>query len=330
MIRRDSRCYNRDQFIAKAKAIHGDLYDYSETVLNGSQDPISFKCNRCGTTRMLSQAQCHIRKNKPCGCKPCNHDRLSPCKICGVAVSSKVYHAQAKRCKACCDKAKQDRVAHKESKHGKNCKTCGVWFVDRDRLYCTVECRSAYFESQRIQAACDNCGAALVLRPCETACKRKYCNANCQRAHQASGAWLSQRDLLKKGRSRKKAFDTLRSNRRKQDSQSAKWWAKCNAPIPRLSIELDPWVRKSQTASATLKNRQRFFTKKIGSSKILCWSDAVKSALCRTDKPVYVCNSANVEGQWSKKCDSVSRNMRRRVQIKATKNQRRETLRRGS
>ena len=103
MIKRNSRCYNREQFIAKAKAIHGDLYDYSDTVLSGSQDPVSFKCNRCGTTRTLSQAGSHIRKIRPCGCKPCNHDRLSPCKICGVSVSSKVYHAQAKRCKACCD-----------------------------------------------------------------------------------------------------------------------------------------------------------------------------------------------------------------------------------
>ena len=101
VIRRDSRCYNREQFIAKAKSIHGDLYDYSQTVLNGSQDPISFKCNRCGTTRTLSQAQCHIRKNRPCGCKPCNHDRLSPCKVCGVDVSSKVYHKQGFRCNEC-------------------------------------------------------------------------------------------------------------------------------------------------------------------------------------------------------------------------------------
>lgn len=220
----------------------------------------------------------------------------------------------------------------KQIKRAKQCKGCDKVILKKCRKtkFCSSKCKSAYFESQRIQAACDNCGATLVLRRCETACKRKYCNADCRRAHQGSGAWLSQEASIKKGRLRKKAFNARRSSRRKQDSQSAKWWAKCNAPMPRLSIELDPWVRKSQTASTTLKNRQRFFTKKIGSSKILCWSDAVKSALCRTDKPVYVCNSANVEGQWSKKCDSVSRNMRRRVQIKATKNQRRGALRRGS
>jgi hypothetical protein len=89
------------RFIEIAKAIHGDLYDYSETVLIGSQHPISFKCNRCRTIRTLSQAQCHIRKNRPCGCKPCNHERMSRCKGCGSDVSSKVYYRQGFRCVKC-------------------------------------------------------------------------------------------------------------------------------------------------------------------------------------------------------------------------------------
>lgn len=105
-----SRYRNLQEFIEIARSIHGDLYDYSETVLNGSQDPVSFKCNRCGTTRTLSQAQCHIRKNRPCGCKPCNHDRPSPCKICGANVSSKVYQKQNRKCKLCHDNYRQAKT----------------------------------------------------------------------------------------------------------------------------------------------------------------------------------------------------------------------------
>jgi hypothetical protein len=89
------------RFIELAKAKHGDLYDYSETVYTASQKPVSFKCNRCGTNRTLSQAQCHIRKNRPCGCKPCNHSRMSPCKACGSEVSSNVYYKQGFRCSDC-------------------------------------------------------------------------------------------------------------------------------------------------------------------------------------------------------------------------------------
>ena len=88
-------------FVARSVAIHGDRYDYSESVYQGLKEPFSFVCKRCGTTRTLSQAGAHIRKNKPCGCKPCNHDRPSPCKICGVDVSSKVYHKQGFRCNEC-------------------------------------------------------------------------------------------------------------------------------------------------------------------------------------------------------------------------------------
>ena len=131
MIKRDPRCYSREQFIAKAKAIHGDLYDYSETVLSGSQDPISFKCNRCGTTRTLSQAQCHIRKNRPCGCKPCNHDRTSPCKVCGTGVSSKVYYKQGSRCIECYQDRQwslSDRWALlAKSEIHRACKKLGPW-----------------------------------------------------------------------------------------------------------------------------------------------------------------------------------------------------------
>lgn len=88
-------------FVARASAIHGSLYDYSESVYQGLKEPFSFGCNRCGTIRTLSQAGTHIRKKKPCGCKPCNSDKISTCRICNTGVSSKVYYKTSGKCKEC-------------------------------------------------------------------------------------------------------------------------------------------------------------------------------------------------------------------------------------
>ena len=102
-------------FIEAGKRVNGDLYDYSQSVFGGSGKPILIGCNRCGKLVDLKNAASHYLKG--CGCKACNSDKLSPCKVCGVNVSSKVYHAQAKRCKACCDKTKQDKKPAKQKKH---------------------------------------------------------------------------------------------------------------------------------------------------------------------------------------------------------------------
>lgn len=101
MIKRIYPRMSTADFVARSVAIHGNLYDYSESIYRGLKRPFSFLCNRCKTRRTLSQAGTHIRKNKPCGCKPCNHEKLAPCKICGVDVSSKVYQKQNKKCKEC-------------------------------------------------------------------------------------------------------------------------------------------------------------------------------------------------------------------------------------
>ena len=101
MIKRIYPRMSTADFVARSVCIHGDLYDYSESVYQGLKSPFSFFCNQCKTIRTLSQAGTHIRKNRPCGCKPCNHDRTSPCKVCGTGVSSKVYYKQGSRCIEC-------------------------------------------------------------------------------------------------------------------------------------------------------------------------------------------------------------------------------------
>lgn len=321
MIRRNSRCYNREQFIAKAKAIHGDLYDYSDTVLSGSQDPVSFKCNRCGTTRTLSRAGSHVRKIRPCGCKPCNHDRLSPCKICGVSVSSKVYHAQAKRCKACCDKAKQDRATHKESKHGKNCKTCGVWFVNRDRFYCTVECRRAAI-AKPVECKCSNCKIDILRSPHNLKNpERVFCSKSCQSDFQ-SKHWLeyqkkSQDELYPTSKTKTKIARSKWANQRRlerrKNSIAAKWWSKCKEQTAKLKnqIEVSDWDRRCNSAASLLKSRFEP-TFKLEMYKVHSWEKTIS----RNRGKLRIDSRTKEEIQWSKKFSSVARNCRRRFLAK--------------
>ena len=308
-------------FVAKSVAIHGDRYDYSESVYQGLKEPFSFVCKRCGTTRTLSQAGSHIRKNRPCGCKPCNHDRLSPCKICGVSVSSKVYHAQAKRCKACCDKAKQDRVAHKESKHGKNCRVCGTWFVKRDTPYCSEQCRKETF-AKPVAFCCDYCATDGFKDPHSIKNpSRIFCNPECQKQFQATRYWdyqsKGQRDrgVPSRGKSKiaRSKWAKQRRLERLQKSEGAKWWSKCKEQTVKLNnqIEVSDWDRRCNSAARLLKSRFEP-TFKLEKYVLHSW----EKTITRNRRKLRTDSRNKEEIQWSKKFSNVAKNCRRRFLAK--------------
>lgn len=69
-------------FIEKAKSLHGNNYDYSETVYTATRNKIKFKCNRCGE-EIEQFAYDHIRVRKSGrftnvngGCKNCRKEKL--------------------------------------------------------------------------------------------------------------------------------------------------------------------------------------------------------------------------------------------------------------
>lgn len=134
-------------FIQRAIEVHGDRYDYSQTVWNGFRNPIIIICKVCGPIT-LAWANSHYLKYK-CGCSVCNHkaamDRKrkhpkrekSWCKKCGCETCRK--SSICKNCtlpKVCaCGKA----LRTKQSKH---CECCYVWgkmlktrLGDKQRLY---------------------------------------------------------------------------------------------------------------------------------------------------------------------------------------------------
>ena len=73
---------NTETFIKKAKSVHGDQYDYSETVYTKTRDKVIFKCNHCGE-EIEQFAYDHIRVRKSGrftnvngGCKNCRIEKL--------------------------------------------------------------------------------------------------------------------------------------------------------------------------------------------------------------------------------------------------------------
>lgn len=70
--KRNRTVTNTESFIKKAKAIWGNLYDYSETDYKSTNIPIVVKCNKCGHKFTVSPNN-HTNKTHPRGCPYCNH-----------------------------------------------------------------------------------------------------------------------------------------------------------------------------------------------------------------------------------------------------------------
>lgn len=69
-------------FIARAKEVHGDKYDHSQSVFRGAQKPITIVCRACGPFT-LAHAGTHYRTGKrPCECRCEGNRKYKTCK-CG-------------------------------------------------------------------------------------------------------------------------------------------------------------------------------------------------------------------------------------------------------
>lgn len=64
----------KEQFVERAKAIHGDTYDYSETVYSSMEKPVVIKCRKHGEFRQL--AGNHIDPILKAGCPYCGHRKV--------------------------------------------------------------------------------------------------------------------------------------------------------------------------------------------------------------------------------------------------------------
>lgn len=123
---------NTEWFVSKARAVHGDLYDYSRSCYKNNKHPIVFCCLRCG--KSIEMRPCdHTRANKPSGCRDCGNKikakipraKRGVCRQCGAP--SKL---NANRCMQCFENANTCPVcAKKTMKRGaKCCIECKPWW----------------------------------------------------------------------------------------------------------------------------------------------------------------------------------------------------------
>ena len=62
----------REEFIRRAREVHGDKYDYSKVVYINNATKVLIKCNECGTV-FEQTPNCHVSKRN--GCPNCSRER---------------------------------------------------------------------------------------------------------------------------------------------------------------------------------------------------------------------------------------------------------------
>ena len=103
----------QNEFIKKAISIHGDAFDYCDTVFTTTRGMITIKCNRCGDVKNVV-ANYHLRKDRT-GCK-CSFDK-----------SYELREQNKKYCTCCCKIKPYEAFAkNKSTKDGLQgtCKDC--------------------------------------------------------------------------------------------------------------------------------------------------------------------------------------------------------------
>jgi hypothetical protein len=310
-----------ERFVQLAKAIHGDLYDYSDTVYESSQRPVTFGCNRCGRTVRLSQAQSHLRARKPCGCKPCRMEKLNKCGSCNKQVSSKSFNYSAKKCDLCVELGKSERRKATVEKHSKQCKGCGSSFSHRHKAYCSEECRKDSAQNRMVYT-CSYCEKRVRKKTVSTS-RFQFCNRECQNAFHASVGYCETRKeaarinaLRKASRRLKKRLDAERSVDRRERSEGFAWWSLCRKLCCKLqSKPRCDWDRKITTACRLLTTRPDPVFK-LAKQRYWTWSSRIASeraSRLRSNK------LSKEESRWMRKLNNAAKNSRIRLSQEAVR-----------
>lgn len=310
------RVCSTSDFKEAGKRKNGDLYDYSKSDFRGSDEPIVIGCKRCGKWLVLKNAASHYLKG--CGCKSCNMERKSPCKKCGVAVSSKNYHVQRGFCLNCFESAKTERLERRSLKHGKSCKTCGKWFVHKDRFYCSKECRESKPKRVNLRT-CSRCGVEF-LRECsrEKAQRLNFCSVRCQNEFQRNNYFAYHPNATRaipkdKSAQVRRKWHKERSAERRLRSVAFAWWKKCKESVAAIDGQVvSPWDRRITSAAALLRERAEP-TFKLERVKIMTWDATLRNAM----KEFSVDPRSIEEKRWSRKISNAVKSLARRFEAQS-------------
>lgn len=169
-------------FTDKARSVHGDKYDYSQSVYNGTNDPITIICPEHGAFT-LKRAGSHHKHGQ--GCKKCRR-KSYPCKICG----GPIYGREKPR---------------KKSKR-----------------YCSVSCREVWKQSNRTFVECVVCGVAVERTLAAVEKREAFCcGLECQRqwSFQENHSAYKNVDWLERSRRAKATYKKSSQNRRRKENR---------------------------------------------------------------------------------------------------------------
>jgi hypothetical protein len=267
-------------FIEAARAVHGDKYDYSQTVWTKANDPISFKCNCCGRVITNSGARKHIFGQQS-GCGKCYRKptppknvrdelRNRPCKVCGNKINSTSVH----------------------------------------KVTCSAECGRESQKVERVKVSCCNCGKVVEKYPCHVR-ENNCCSDDCQRKWAGSCGV----DWLCRSKKAKTKWKEDRRNQRFNSSLYGLW----NKSIRRQLLRARPQEKQDAwTAAINVRftsSRGRDVVKK----QTLKPSGSIDKALARIDSKRVWFSKDEWDKKLSNKLSSLSSRRRRKRNAKGIK-----------
>lgn len=316
-------------FIERAREVHGDRYDYSQSVWIGSQKPITIICRKHGPI-VLSEAASHYSK-KQCGCAVCNHasamdakrkhiKRDTACTKCGcqtwrksgvckACIATKVCDCGArisKRWAKACDKCMVNTRERKRLDNRKKCKGCERLFKPAHRVkYCSRGCREKHCKTYRVEVSCCTCGA-VFKKPCNSVRMNNCCSLECQRR------WSLERNRGRRKPTRqslakiKAQWHSKKRSERSRHSSGRKFWAIASRGVVEERQSSD-WERKCRTASVSIGQRLTLgFAKKRKATTF-------EQVVARFDVSGGRYSRLNT---WEKKCYSTAKNLKSKRRLR--------------
>jgi hypothetical protein len=199
-------------------------------------------------------------------------------------------------------------------KHEKQCKGCSVTFSDRDKVFCSDDCRRIYTEN-RLTYSCCHCGGTVRKRSVSTA-RFQFCDKDCQTAFQnrvgydagKKQAAQKRKSLLAKAKRAKRLSD-----QRKAGSSGFEWWSLCKSQsFELLKQQPSQWDKRLASAASLIRKRfEPVF--KLKSKRIWSWESKIarERSIRLKSKPTY-----GDELKWNNRIQQAAKNAHKRFSLK--------------
>jgi hypothetical protein len=271
------RCANVIAWIAKARKLHGDAYDYDlVTDDDYRRGKVTIICRIHGPFQQWKGQ--HLTKrnsgNGYMGCRKCgteSRSRKTICKFCGEWAK----YSTSGVCKPCAEYRRQQRKQLSSEKF--TCPQCGKKHGKHNSKFCSVACWKTSTLENKVKLKCVVCGSDVVRYKkqaslnvcCGKSCANKY---NAVLGEKRAGGWDGRIIRGKKAKERWKRRDSLR---RRKTSEVMAWYRAASAS--KYKSNDCAWTRKCTSGSTMLGYRKR--------------SEAVAS-----------CNPASMVNTWEDRC----------------------------